>query len=50
MEVSITPLKLQLDSGDASVSAMDVASGPEADFFDRAGEGFAVRSFANFGR
>ena len=32
VEVSVTPMRLQQDSGDASVSAMDVTSGPEVDF------------------
>ena len=34
MEVSVTPVSLQQDSGDASVSAVDVTSGPEAYFLD----------------
>ena len=63
----MTPVKLQQDSGDPFVSAVDVTSGPEVDFLDppccrgpatnpgpsdvlQAGEGFAVRSFPNFGR
>ena len=32
VEVSVTPVKL--DSGDASVSAMDITSGPVVDFLD----------------
>ena len=34
MEVSATPVRLQQDSGDASVSAVDVTSGPEVYFLD----------------
>ena len=34
VEVSVTPVRLQQDSGDASVSAVDVTSGPEVDFLD----------------
>ena len=33
VEVSATPVRLQQDSGDASVSAVDVTSGPEVYFF-----------------
>ena len=34
MEVSVTPVRLQQDSGVAPVSAVDVASGSEVDFLD----------------
>ena len=34
VEVSVTPVKLQQDSGDASVSVVDITSGPVVDFLD----------------
>ena len=34
MDVSVTPVRLQQYSGDASVSAVDVTSAPEVDFMD----------------
>ena len=34
MEVLVTLVRLQQDSGDASVSAVDITSGPEVDFLD----------------
>ena len=34
VEVSVTPVRLQQDSGDASVSAVDATSGPEVYFLD----------------
>ena len=34
VEVSVTPVRLQQDSGDASVSLVDVTSGEEAYFLD----------------
>ena len=34
VEVSVIPVKLQQDSGDAFVSSVDVTSGPEVDFLD----------------
>ena len=67
VEVSVTLVRLQQDSGDASVPAVKLtfwtppppppllsglrgATNPGPSDVLRAGEGFAVRSFANFGR
>ena len=44
MEVSVTPVKLQQNSGDASVSAVDVTSSPKVYFLDPPAVG-APRSY-----